>query len=157
MLAVRVRSSAEGAEAPCFAETVEVLDVAEAALHVVAVEHGLREARIGQWRSDQPEAVPSWVDRGRHDIGTSIRFYVDEQDGPYPCAVEVDAWGDERDKGGRAVRRWRHEPIGSWRAHGAEEASTDLRLVSKTIAMAHDTVAQWDTRNLTKRHYPRLA
>lgn len=156
-MAVRVMSSTARVEASRYEALDRLLDVAESALHAVAAEHGLREARLDRWRWDQPEVVLSWVDRDRQNIGKSIRLYVDEEDGFFLCTVEINAWRDELDKAGRPVRRWRHERIGSWQVRGAGEASADGGRVSETTGKAYDTVAEWDGRSLTKRHYPRLA
>src|SRR6266511_5894703 len=124
-MAVRVRSSADHVEAPRYEELDRLLDIAEPALHTIAAEHGLHQARVDRWRWDQPEVVLSWVDRDRQDIGKSIRFYIDEEDGFFLCSVECNAWRDRPDKAGRPVRRWRHEAIGSWRVRGAEGASAN--------------------------------
>jgi hypothetical protein len=156
-MAVRVRSSADRAEAPRYEELDRLLDVAEPVLHAVAAEHGLNQARVDRWRWDQPEVVLSWVDGDRQNVAKSIRFSVDEGDGFFLCSVEVNAWRDGPDKAGRPVRRWRHEAIGAWRVGGAEEASADRGRASETLGKAYDTVAEWDARSLTKRHYPRLA
>lgn len=156
-MAVRLRSVADRVQAPHYEELGRLLDVAEPALHAIAAEHGLREARLDRWRWDQPEVVLSWVDRDRQNIAKSIRFYVDEEDGRFRCSVEVNAWRDGPDKAGLPVRRWRHELIGSWRVPGAEEASADRGRVSGTMGKAHDTVAAWDGRSLVERHYPSLA
>jgi hypothetical protein len=156
-MAARVRSVADRVEAPRYEELDRILDVAEPALHALAAVHGLHEARIDRWRWDQPEVVLSWLDRDRQDVAKSIRFYIDEEDDLVRCSVEVNAWRDGPDKAGRPVRKWRHEAIGAWRVRGAEEASADRGRVSETLAKAFDTVAEWDARSLTKRHYPRLA
>ena len=151
-MAVRLRSVTDRVDAPDYEALDRLLDVAEPAMHALASEHGLREARIDRWRWDQPEIVLFWIDRARQNVSKSIRYFVDEEATFFLCSVEVNAWRDERDRAGRPVRKWRHEPIKSWREGAAETASADRRRVAETMEKAYDTVAEWDAKSLTKRH-----
>jgi hypothetical protein len=92
-MAVRFRSVTNRVDAPHFEALDRLLDVAEPAVHALAAEHGLRDARIDRWRWDQPEIVLFWIDRARQNVSKSIRFFVDEEGTFFLCSWRLTLGG----------------------------------------------------------------